>query len=794
MNNLLLILLVVSSCGYSIDSPRLDLNRHTNFPTIIRVYYKNQQHVQKLSEITALWEVNTNQNYVLMMVNDYDELSKVQLLDLPVHIDSKRQKKYFSKQRQSIKSITGSQTIPGFSCYSTVEGTFTRMAAMETNFPNLAEIIDIGDSWEKTIDVNNGYDLKVMKITNQNNVTDKPVLFMTSAIHAREYTTAELTTRFAEMLLDQYETNADVRWMLDHQEVHLLLHTNPDGRKKAEAGLLWRKNTNTAYCTPTSNDRGADLNRNYPFFWESNNNQCAATFPGSTVQSEPEVDFVMSYLNTIYDDNRGPGLNDSAPLDTAGVFLDIHSFSQLILWPWGFTSAQPPNADQFKAFGKRVALFNNYKPEPVSDLTIAKGGSIDASYGELGVASLAFELGTDFFQDCNTFENNILPDNLKALLYISRISRTPYSAPLGPDIEDLLLIPNVITSGQSVSISGRANDDRYNHSNGSQVVEQVDSVDMYINDLPWLHTNSQSVNAEDGNYDSSQESFKHVIDTDSLSTGKNQVFVVATDSNDKEGGVFARFLNVVDPVNVGTISGVVTNAVSGNPISGSQLVVEESMGLSDNFGNYSLLVFPSTSELLISADGFVSKTITNVEIIQQQTSTLDIELEPFCSTFSDDMESGIQLWLADSPWAIVDNSSVSPTHSWTDSPNVNYADNIDIKLTSATIDVSGASNMEISFNSFCDTESGFDFGHLEVSFDGSNWDEVFRCDGESTWKHIAQSVDIPSNSQLMKLRFRLSSDASVTRPGWGIDDVNVKVSGQPCHLLSEDIIYINGFE
>jgi carboxypeptidase T len=56
--------------------------------------------------------------------------------------------------------------------------------------------------------------------------------------------------------------------MLDHHEVHLMLHTNPDGRKKAEAGLSWRKNTNNNFCA-NSNNRGVDLNRNFTFAWNA---------------------------------------------------------------------------------------------------------------------------------------------------------------------------------------------------------------------------------------------------------------------------------------------------------------------------------------------------------------------------------------------------------------------------------------------------------------------------------------------------------------------------------------------
>ena len=54
-----------------------------------------------------------------------------------------------------------------------------------------------------------------------------------SAIHAREYTTAELTTRFAEHLVNNYNVDADITWLLDHFELHLVPQANPDGRKIA---------------------------------------------------------------------------------------------------------------------------------------------------------------------------------------------------------------------------------------------------------------------------------------------------------------------------------------------------------------------------------------------------------------------------------------------------------------------------------------------------------------------------------------------------------------------------------
>ena len=97
-----------------------------------------------------------------------------------------------------------------------------------------------------------------------------------------------------------------------------------------------------------------------------------------------------------------------------------------MLWPWGYTSNPTANDNALQALGKRTAWFNQYRPQPVSDLVITGGGSIDAAYGELGVASLAFELGTSFFQDCASFEDTIYPDNLQALLYLARVAQAPY--------------------------------------------------------------------------------------------------------------------------------------------------------------------------------------------------------------------------------------------------------------------------------------------------------------------------------------------------------------------------------
>jgi hypothetical protein len=92
-----------------------------------------------------------------------------------------------------------------------------------------------------------------------------------------------------------------------------MLVVNPDGRKKAETGLSWRKNTNQNYCGATSNSRGADLNRNFTQTWNATNgsgssgNQCDSTYRGPTTASEPETRAVEAYARSGTSDNVSYG-------------------------------------------------------------------------------------------------------------------------------------------------------------------------------------------------------------------------------------------------------------------------------------------------------------------------------------------------------------------------------------------------------------------------------------------------------------------------------------------------------
>ncbi|MFC3192883.1 M14 family zinc carboxypeptidase [Marinicella sediminis] len=794
MKHTFLCLILWTTISWGIESPVLTSTQNQSFPTIVRVYFEEAAQLQPVSDRLDMWAVNADQRFAVVYLQDEQELNWLLAKGLPLRADQHMINNWQQGLEQSTRATNGSG-IPGFSCYGTVAETFQRMDQMVNDHPDLAAIIDIGDSWEKQNLSNAGSDLKVLQLTNQNIPGDKPILFMASSIHAREYTTAELNTRFAEHLLSQYGVDADVTWILDHHEIQLSLITNPDGREQAQTGILWRKNTNQSYCSPNSNDRGVDLNRNYPFQWDigGSSNECSETYRGPAAATEPEISAQMNHLRQIFDDNRGTGPNDAAPADTPGIFIDIHSFSELMLWPWGYTNNNTANDNQLQALGKRTAWFNQYRPQPVNDLVITGGGSIDAIYGELGVASLAFELGTAFFQDCATFESTIYPDNLQALIYLARVAQLPYQQPLGPDIEQLTVIPNVVTSASQLLVSGVANDDRYNQSNGAQTTGNVQTVTAYLNQLPIKAISGQALTAVDGAFDETAEAFSGTINSQGLPLGQHLIYVQASDGT-HEGGTYARFVDVVEASQVARLSGSVTDALTGLPIDQALLTINQSQALSQANGSYQQFIKPGTADLVVSAAEYATLTLDNLTLSAGDELTQNIELQPFCDVLNDDVESGSQLWQSDNPWAISNEQSASPTHAWTDSPGGNYSDDLNISLMSQSINIASTDRLELSYMSLCDTEAGYDYGYTEVQFDGGNWQQLNRCDNQNNWQPQTHLIEPPVNSTQLRIRFRLETDGSVTRDGWYLDDFRLRTSGAACEGLFNDLIFANNFE
>jgi len=789
------ILTVFGAAATAQDAPPAASGR--SCPTVVRAYFSDRAMVEEVATWTEPWEVRYDDGYLVVGV-DPDGYQRLLAAGFRLEVDERRTR----RACEPLEPLEGqTRGIPGYLCYRTVEETFTTAQNLAAAHPDLAQWVDAGDSWEKT-DAGglDGYDMGVLVLTNVNVVgtppaygSGKPKLFVTSAIHARELTTAELMTRFAELLVNGYGIDPDATWLLDEHEIHLMLHTNPDGRKHAETGDWWRKNTNENYCGATSPDRGADLNRNFEFQWGccggSSGAQCDETYRGPTPASEPEIQAAQAHGRAIFPDQRDDALGDDAPLDATGVYIDMHSYQQLVMWPWGFTSTPPANATGLQTLGRKMAYFNGYTPEQSIGLYPTDGTSNDFYYGDLGVAAYVIELGTDFFQDCATFESTILPDNLEVLLMAAKAARTPYMTPAGPEAYDATVVgASTVEPGTPVDVTVVLDDARFSTANGIEPSQNVTLAQYFVDLPPWDGAAAAyAMTAVDGSFNSNHEVAQATVSTTGLAQGQHALFFRGRDANNNWGPVTSLFFWVLDPATAPRIAGTVFSS-TGVPLQATVQAAGFSTVSSPVDGSYSLMVVEGTYDVTASAPDHASVTETGVVAVTGSTTPLSFLLPAYTNALFDDVENGNALgWTAQSPWAITELASASPTHSWTDSPSGNYAANVNTSLTSPVLDLSAMSGCRLEFMHTYQIESGWDFGYVEYSTNGgSTWSQAAAFTGSHTsWGPAA--VDLPQLDGVAnaRFRFRLVSDSYTQQDGWYVDDIYLRgFAPQTQHLLS----------
>src|SRR5690606_35041783 len=204
-------------------------------------------------------------------------------------------------------------------------------------------------------------------------------------------------------------------------------------------------------------------NRNHSFGWGppgSSIYPCNMTFRGPEPASEAEVSALEGLMLALFPDQRGPELTDPAPEDTSGIFITLHSYSNLILWPWGNSNAPAPNRTDLRAIGDKLATYNNYLScQPSECLYMSNGTSDDWAYGVLGIPAFTFEIGYQFMPSYNEIDAVQWPENKPALIYAAKIARTPYLTVHGPDALEVTTANNGTALMVSAIIDDRNNGD-----------------------------------------------------------------------------------------------------------------------------------------------------------------------------------------------------------------------------------------------------------------------------------------------------------------------------------------------
>lgn len=501
---------------------------------IARVYTDDPDRINQLGQEHQLWYYIWREGYAVILTDR---------ARLP--IDARIDEEATSSWRIASEPYRGTGTIPARACYRTVEQTHDDLQALAGINPQIARWVDYGDSWEKT-QTTGGYDLHALVLTNQSISGPKPVFVVMAAIHARELATAETATRFAEMLFNEYGQDANVTWMLDHFEVHILPQPNPDGRKMAEAECVggcspnWRKNTNQNFCGATSSSRGVDLNRNAgTSFWggsSSSGNPCSSTYRGPTASSEPETSDLEAYADATFPDYRDAPPDDfttPADDDANGIFISIHSAGDILFYPWEGINSDAPNLDGLRSLTQKMGLTTTFAACQNCFLGPASGTNVDYVYEKLGVPSFTFEIGTSFGQSCATFTSTVLPQTLGGLMTAIRHTRRSYQSPLGPDVLNVSFTPG---PGGGV-LTATADDTRLAVNGGGEPIQpsqDISEARYTMNEPPWIAPESFAMTAADGSFDEDTEEVTASLTNGQLA-GATMLFVYAQDADGNSG-------------------------------------------------------------------------------------------------------------------------------------------------------------------------------------------------------------------------------------------------------------------
>jgi len=332
--------------------------------------------------------------------------------------------------------------------YRTVRAHHAHLDKVASDHPNLATVVDFGDSWLKTRNPATGYDLKAICLTRKqagdcvrNPNAPKPRFLLMTQIHAREIVTGDIAWRFIDHLANNYGSNAEVTALLNSIEIWVVPIVNPDGVDLVQQGgnrpHLQRKNLNNTGGTscpnpPTGGSQvGVDLNRNTGVHWGSagvSRNPCSQTYLGRSADSEPETTAIENLFRSLFADQRGPADADPAPRTTRGTMISIHSFAGMNLFPWGWTNTHSPNDAALRRIASRMSQLNGYRSgQPGEILYNASGTSDDWTYGVLGIASFTIEAAS-----CGSFTPRYsctttdFAKNLPVLMYVARIANAPY--------------------------------------------------------------------------------------------------------------------------------------------------------------------------------------------------------------------------------------------------------------------------------------------------------------------------------------------------------------------------------
>lgn len=255
--------------------------------------------------------------------------------------------------------------------FSTIDECYAHLDNMRSLYPNLiTEKEPVSD-----MITHEGRSMYYVKISdNPEENEDEPQVLYTGMHHAREPIGMQHLLFYMYYIMDKYETDASIRDLIDNTEMYFIPIVNVDGymhniTTDPNGGGMWRKNKR---INSGGGSIGVDLNRNYGFAWGWDNEGSSPTpssdtYRGPSAFSEPETQIVKEFCES----------------HNFKIALNYHSYSNLLLYAWGYIEETTPDELIFSEYSKRMTVDNHYTYGPGSTTIYpSNGGSDDWMYGE----------------------------------------------------------------------------------------------------------------------------------------------------------------------------------------------------------------------------------------------------------------------------------------------------------------------------------------------------------------------------------------------------------------------------
>ncbi|XP_064309374.1 carboxypeptidase A1-like [Phalacrocorax carbo] len=284
------------------------------------------------------------------------------------------EKKTMLKSRR----VARSTSTFNFASYHTLDEIYAWMDMLVADHPSLVSKIQIGQSYENR-------PLYVLKFSTGG--SNRSAIWLDTGIHSREWITQATGIWMANKIAEEYGQDPSITAILDSMDIFFEIVTNPDGFAFTHSSnRMWRK---TRSINAGSLCIGVDPNRNWDAGFGgsssgSSSNPCSETYHGPYAHSESEVKAIVDFI-------RGHGNMKSV--------ISIHSYSQMLLFPYGYKSVPAPDHQELNELAKKAvsdlaAVYGTkYTYGSVMDTIYrADGTTIDWAYDNGVKYSFTFEL------------------------------------------------------------------------------------------------------------------------------------------------------------------------------------------------------------------------------------------------------------------------------------------------------------------------------------------------------------------------------------------------------------------